>query len=225
VGASPSPIVIGWWSPLFGFLTGQTGLLAIRGLLEQLLVIFEWVGHLKVSVSDPLFRIERMFDSTDVGLGVPGATADTFENLTADEAGDLIRSLEVESRRLEASKCDLLAAIGRNGLHDVDGHSSPKVMMRHVAQLSGSEAWARDKVASVMAALGDVAAAYRRGTVGTSQIRRLAKTYSNPRVRHFMPACESVLLEAAMEMEYIEFDLFISQFEELVDEDGADQKA
>jgi hypothetical protein len=166
-----------------------------------------------------------MFDSTAGGPAMPGAAADTLDGLTAAQAAELIRSLEVESRRLEASKCDLLAAIGRNGLHDVDGHSSPKVMMRHIAQLSGSEAWARDKVTSVMAVLGGVADAYRRGTVGTSQIRRLAKTYSNPRVRHFMPVCESVLLEAAVEMEYIEFDLFISQFEELVDEDGADQKA
>jgi hypothetical protein len=165
-----------------------------------------------------------MFDR-DSGGNSGGVDTTDFDDLDSDSARARIVELEVEIRKLQAASSDLLAAITRNGLHDADGHSSAKVMMRHAGNLSGAEAWARDHVAKTMTDLPSLAAAYRKGSVGSAQIRRLAKTYSNPRVRHFMPVCETTLLDSAVEMEYIEFDEFVSEWERLVDEDGADQKA
>ena len=68
--------------------------------------------------------------------------------------------------------------------------------------------------------LVDVAGAYRAGVIGTPQIRRLARVHRNPRVRHRMSEFESQLLEAAIEMEYIDYDGFVAEWERMADEDG-----
>jgi len=68
--------------------------------------------------------------------------------------------------------------------------------------------------------LREIRTLYESGGVGTDQIRRLARVWSNPRVRGFMEICESELITAATKMEYLDFDRFCQQWEQAVDADG-----
>jgi len=143
----------------------------------------------------------------------------------ADSAAAEIAALERECRRLQAAQVELLGKIDSSGVYSADGHFSARVMMRHHAQLSGAEASKRFGVCRTLRDLPRIADAYRCGLVGTDQIRRLARVWSNPRVRGFMDACEHEFLAAAMSMEFPDFDSFCGQWEQLVDADGAHKKS
>jgi len=150
------------------------------------------------------------------------AEVDVFD---AESAAAAIASLERECRRLQAAQVRLLGEIDSSGIYSADGHFSARVMMRHHGQLSGVEASQRFSVCRTLRDLPDVAEAYRTGTVGTDQIRRLARVWSNPRVRGFLPACETEFLDAATSMEFPDFDSFCGQWEQAVDADGAHKQA
>jgi len=98
-------------------------------------------------------------------------------------------------------------------------------MVRHHGQLSGSEASQRQRVSVMLGGLRHVGSAYRSGLVGTDQIRRMSRVWSNPRVRAFMPTCEAEFLAAATAMEFPDFDSFCREWEQAVDADGAHKQA
>ena len=143
----------------------------------------------------------------------------------ADEAGRQIVALECAVRQGQAAQVALVGEIQQAGVHLVDGHSSGRVMARHHGMLSGPEAAQRGKVAGMLADLPDVAAAYGSGRVGTCQVRRLARVWANRRVRRFLAECQDTFLDAARELEYVEFDRLCVEWEQMVDEDGADQSS
>ena len=99
------------------------------------------------------------------------------------EALALVNQLETIGRKVAAAQVEALDVIDRRGLHRADGHFSAKVMVRHVAKLSAPEAAARARVAKALRDLPAVRDAYRRGEVGTCQVRRLARAHANTRVR------------------------------------------
>ncbi|MDG1410729.1 MAG: hypothetical protein P8L46_06700 [Acidimicrobiales bacterium] len=63
-------------------------------------------------------------------------------------------------------------------------------MVRHVAELSGGEAAAREKTAVMLAALEQVEAAFVAGDLGVDQTRLLARVYANKRVRFAMSGAQ-----------------------------------
>jgi hypothetical protein len=70
-----------------------------------------------------------------------------------------------------------------------------------------------------------VAQAWAEAAVGTDQVRRIARLWANPRIRDQLIACEAVFVDAAVEMEWPDFELFCRDFEATVDTDGAHDKA
>jgi len=141
--------------------------------------------------------------------------------LTADGAAEAIAGLERQCRRLLAAQVKLFAAVETSRAYCADGHFSARVMVRHHGQLSGPEASNRQRASAMLSVLHDVAALYASGGVGTDQVRRLARVWSNPRVRGFMEICEAELIVAATRMEFLDFDRFCQQWEQAVDADGA----
>lgn len=150
---------------------------------------------------------------------------DASEELTADEAAAEMARLERERRRIDAAQISLLDQVDRSQVFRTDGHYSARVMLRLHAHLSGPEASQRDRVMRCLRDLPAVADAYGDGSVGTDQLRRIAAVWANPRVREQLIACERIFLDAARQMEYREFDLFCIQWMNLVDVDGAHDKA
>lgn len=138
----------------------------------------------------------------------------------ADQTAEVIAGLERECRRLQAAQVELLDAVDRSGVYSVDGHFSAKVMLRHHAQLSGSESAQRQRLMRAMRDLPEIAEAYQAGRIGTCQARLIAKVWSNPRVRDMLAVCEPQFLEAAG-LEYPDFELFCRNWTEAVDADGA----
>jgi hypothetical protein len=143
-----------------------------------------------------------------------------LEPADSPDAIRLIRELESLGRRLDAAKVELIDAIDRQGLHRVDGHHSAKVMVRHVAKLSGPEAAARARTARALRDLPQTKAAFAAGQVGTCQVRRLARTHANRRVRDQLPRSESRLLGFATSESYEFFDTVTTSWVRLADEDG-----
>lgn len=145
--------------------------------------------------------------------------------LDADEAAAEIARLEREARRIDAERIALLDRIDESGVFRADGHHSSKVMMRVHAQLSGPEAFQRDRVVKCLRSLPSVAECYADGLVGTCQVRRIASVWANPRVREYLSVCEDEFLLAARELEYPDFDAFCTQWVGQVDQDGAHDQA
>jgi len=140
--------------------------------------------------------------------------------LTADGAAEAIAGLERQCRRLQAAQVKLFAAVETSRAYCADGHFSPRVMVRHHGQLSGPETSQRQRVSAMLAGMREVWSLYEAGGVGTCQVRRLARVWSNRRVRSLMGVCEAEFITAATTMEFIDFDRFCQQWEQIVDADG-----
>jgi hypothetical protein len=155
-----------------------------------------------------------------IAAGLDEAISAGIEPIDSTDAVGLIRELETLGRRLDAAKVELVDAIDRTGVYRTDGHHSAKVMVRHVAKLSGPEAAARAKTARALRDLPDTRTAYRNGAVGSCQVRRLARAHANGRVRDRLPRSEVRLLAFATSESYTFFDQVMTDWVRLADEDG-----
>ena len=155
-----------------------------------------------------------------IAAGLDEVLAAGLEPVDSPEAIGLIGQLEVLGRRLDAARVGLLDAIDRKGLHRVDGHHSAKVMVRHVAKLSGPEAATRARTARALRDLPETRAAFGAGQVGTCQVRRLSRIHANRRVRDRLPQSEARLLNIAQDQDYELFDTVATNWVRLADEDG-----
>lgn len=143
----------------------------------------------------------------------------------ARDAVVLVREVEGLVRRTRAAAVAVLDGIDQAGWHRADGHASAKVMVRHVARLSSAEAARRMRDAKALRDLPGVAVAYREGRVGSCQVDRIGRLHANPRVSAKVPAQDERLVKAAAHLSFREFDLKLSEWERLVDADGARDRA
>ncbi len=172
-------------------------------------------------VSDPV--VAGAIDGIDAGLGV--LLADGWEPVSCDEAMVRVREIEALGRRLHAAQLGVLAAIDRSGVFRADGHASAKVMVRHGANLSKAAALRRDQVASMLQRMPHAEAAHAEGRLGTPQAERIARTFANGRVREALVDADEAMVRAAVMLPYPDFDAALTDWERLVDEDGAGDRA
>ncbi len=135
------------------------------------------------------------------------------------DATTLIREVEQVRRLADSASVQVMAGIDESRFHLADGHSSAKTMVRHHARLSNGEAAIRERVGRLIETCPDIGKAYQAGTLSTDHVRSLALVYSNPRVRHLMPARQAWFLEKA-QMPHHEFEARIQRWKRLVDQDG-----
>jgi hypothetical protein len=69
--------------------------------------------------------------------------------------------------------------------------------------------------------LTGVAGEFRAGRVGIAQVRELARLFANPRAGDQLGGSEDILLEAAKSLEFADFRIVTSRWEQLADADGA----
>ncbi len=155
-----------------------------------------------------------------VAAGLDQVLAAGIDPEDSPEAIALIEQVETVGRRLDAARVALVEAIDRTGLYRTDGHHSAKIMVRHVAKLSGSEAAARARTARALRDLPETRAVFEAGRVGTCQVRRLARIHANPRVRDRLAGSEGRLLGYATGHDYRFFDEVATNWVRLADEDG-----
>ena len=176
---------------------------------------------MKPEVHDP--QIAAAFDAITAGLDTIHTTG--FDPTRAADAVALISELEGLSRRLDAAKVELLAAVDGSGVYATDGHASAKVMVRHVAKLSAGAAANRDRIARMLRSLPLVRMAFAAGEVAADHIGVLARVHSNPRVRDHMADREQVFLTDAATMDYPTFEATVRQWERLTDADGPEPES
>jgi len=164
-----------------------------------------WAG------GDVLAAVERLQAAVGAVLDV-GLLPDT-----AADANVLLEALEQVSRRVEAGHVELMDRIDANNLWTSDGMLSAKTMVRHRTGVSSAEAGARLKVVKCCRRMPQVWAAYRAGRISTCNMRRLAHTFSNKRVRSELVEADEVMTGKASDLE---FRLWVGDWESLADEDG-----
>lgn len=158
------------------------------------------------------------------------AALDDLHAIALDPAGiqdgyAMVREIEVLGRQVDALQTSAVDAIDRTGVHRADGHASAKVMVRYANHLSPGEATRRARASRTLTALPLVAAGHRRGTIGSCQVQRIARTHSNPRVREELEAQDANLAVLAARLPYDEFDAKLTAWERLTDQDGAGDRA
>lgn len=167
-------------------------------------------------VSDP---------GTAEAIDALSAAVDTLQavGVTPTDAADaraLIVGLEIVARRVRSLQVELVAEIDRTGACVADGHASAKVMVRHVAGLSATEAARRARCARAVRALPSVRAAFAEGRIGGCQVERIARAHANPRVRAAVEANEASFAAEAETNGYLVFDRLVDEWVRLVDADG-----
>ncbi|MFT7649254.1 MAG: hypothetical protein ACI8Y4_004015 [Candidatus Poriferisodalaceae bacterium] len=137
---------------------------------------------------------------------------------------ELIDSVDNLSRQLDAAQTKVFDSIDRTGVHTIDGHRTAKAMIAQAGKLSGVEADARGKTMRALRALPAVRAGYDAGLISTCMVNKLGRVYSNPRIRDVFADADSWFAEHAINDTYEFFDLVVSQWQELADQDGAERR-
>ena len=136
------------------------------------------------------------------------------------DAATVIKRVESVGRRIDSIQAAVLGAVDEDMLYAADGHFSAKVMVRHVAKLSGPEAAGRANVTRALRELPELKAAYERGEIGTCQVRRIARVFGNKRVREQLVADKKRFIDLAKCSSFKQFDLAVTDWVRTVDEDG-----
>jgi len=160
-----------------------------------------------------------------IGEGLDELLAAGLDPSGSRDAVEVIRAIESVGRRVAAAQSELVDVIDKRALYSADGHTSAKVMVRHVAKLSAGEAAGRVKVAKMLGDLPEIARRLRAGSLGVDQARLLARVHANSRVRAHMADAESWFLKLADREIFPRFERAVRQWERLADSDGAEPKA
>jgi hypothetical protein len=89
-------------------------------------------------VDDPVEPVAEALTHAVAGLQVLD-----LDRLSAEEAMELARAVEVVRRRLDAGTDRLAGHLDHTAKHVVDGHRTAKAALVHLGRLSGAEACAR----------------------------------------------------------------------------------
>ena len=185
----------------------------------------ELVADFLVGAADDPSLPRPVFDGlTLIQAGVAKLLHHELSSADTHEALAMIDEFEALGRQFDAAKLRLQETIERSGVYAVDGHRGSKAMIAHAGRLSGSEAAGRDKAVRVLQTLPLVAAAYRAGDISTCMLKKLGRVHSNPRVRGFMAEADAWFLSHGLNDNYELFDITVSEWERLADQDGADQR-
>ncbi len=156
-----------------------------------------------------------------VAISVVLPSDDEFEALEGRELDEALAELEQIVRRAEHAIGLVMDRCDRTGHFVADGHRSPRGWAMAVTNCSPGDAARRHRTASLLRLLPAVREALRAGRIGVAQVHLLAKLAANPRVRDQLPASETVLLDAAVQLPYQDFKTVCARWEQLADADGA----
>ena len=158
-----------------------------------------------------------------IAAGVDKIRACGLEPASDAAAREQTRVIEVAGRQVDALRIEALDGLDRSKVWTTDGHTSPKVFVQHIANLSGREAAGRSKAVRALRRLPLFAQAFADGEIGRCHVDRMARAYANTRVRERLIDDEATFLAHAKVRRYEWFDTHITEWIRLADEDGATQ--
>lgn len=131
----------------------------------------------------------------------------------------LVSNVEALGTRIDALQTSVVGIVEESGVHAVDGFT-PKSFVGHYACTSRTEAAARHRTMRALRSLPTVAAAYQAAEITTDVARRIAKAYTNVRVRDALIDAEAEIVKRAIGASFDKFDELLTDWVRLVDADG-----
>jgi hypothetical protein len=192
--------------------------------LTRLTHLDEMRERLRAGVDAPP-AADRAGDAVRAAQRAVGALADiepaALAELDATELRAWIVGIERVRRMVDAVAVTSAGAVERHNPFRDQGFFTTKTASRHMAGLSGPEAFRRAQTARMHAALPDWAQAHRDGDVGVAQCELMARVVANPRlpadvVQRDAPA----LLIDAITLPFEEFERQLRTWEALADAEG-----
>ncbi|MEM7092489.1 MAG: hypothetical protein AAF567_05770 [Actinomycetota bacterium] len=144
--------------------------------------------------------------------------------VTGIATGDGAIAVAERLRRLGVvAVVDAMQAIHDSRVYVDQGHRSAKVMVAHLAGLSGGDAHRLDKIRRMVIdpRLDPIAHEWRCGRLGVDQATLLSKVYANPRVREQFTTDQTWFIARAQRLPWHRFEKRIARWVELQDDDGA----
>ena len=163
---------------------------------------------------DHLERFDAVAADLDRAINAGVTILDAADGVATIERFERLR------RKVAALGIAVQSELERTAVHREHGHTSAKVMARHVGRLSGAEAMARARGQRVAGALPLIGDALAEGRLGVAHHDLLARVHANPRVRHAMVEAQTWFLEIADELEWPDFVAAVRRWERLADVDG-----
>jgi len=143
---------------------------------------------------------------------------------TSDAAArEQIAGIERAGRQVASLQLAALDGVDRSKSWAQDGHTSAKVFVQHVADLSGGEAAHRQRATKALRRLPLFEQAFADGEIGRCQVDRMARAFANTRIRRRLIEDEAAFLAHAKVRKYRWFDTHLAEWTRLADEDGAEQ--
>ena len=146
---------------------------------------------------------------------------DEWSSFAGADLDAKVRELETAARQIEAAIVAATEVADRTGHHLADGHRTVGNWLMATINCSRSEATARRRSAELVRQLPVVAHEFAAGRVGVAQVRELGRLMANPRCGDQVAGSEDVLLGAAKGLEFADFRIVTSRWEQLADADGA----
>lgn len=148
-------------------------------------------------------------------------TAEEIESIAGRQHDDALFELERVRRRLESAIAAVIDHADRTAHYLDDDHRNVAAWTRAVTNCSPGESRRRAQTARALRVLPSVKTGLADATLGVDQVRELARLNANPRAAEHLPGSETVLLEAARQLEYADFAVVTKRWEMLADADGA----
>lgn len=148
-------------------------------------------------------------------------SAEEVAALNGREIDSAYWELERARRQIEASMSDVMDRSEQTSHYLLDGHRSVKGWAMATTNCSPGEALRRQQTVRVLRELPAAREEFRAGRVGVAQIHELGRLGSNPRCRDQVAGSEQVLLDAARELEFVDYRVVSQRWESLADADGA----
>jgi hypothetical protein len=147
--------------------------------------------------------------------------------VTDEDLHDGLVALRRQSARLRAEEIRLTGMYDARKAYAGDGSKSAAARLARDAKCSLKAMRHQVYLSKRLRLMPHVAAAFAAGTISEDHVRVLARVAGShsPAVKAAFPDAEKLLLDQAHELEFAEFVAAVRYWEQLVDEDGAEDKA
>jgi hypothetical protein len=154
-----------------------------------------------------------------VDVRVP--SKDEISSLVGSEHDELLLDLDRIIRVAEAARLAVIDHADQQARFLADGHRSIAAWTRAVTNCSPAESRRKARAARALRDLSAVAGALWAGEVGVDQVHEIARLHANPRCGDQVAGSETILLDAARQLEYADLRVVTQRWEMLADPDGA----
>ena len=132
-----------------------------------------------------------------------------------------MRQLDEAGRLIDALKAEAVGVAERTAAYAEDGHASVSGWVKATGNYSSGETRALVQSARLLHAVPEVRDAAHGGSLGSQQLRLLARVFANPRCADQFPDSASLLVDHASSLWFDEFAVVVRRWEALADADGA----